>query len=341
MVLRKILIRLPSPLGDAILATPALRAIRKQYPDAEITFLANRSVRQVLSPSGFCDKWMELEGEFFRQAFKLRCRNFTDAVIFKNSFGSALEVFLAGVKRRVGYARQGRGFLLTDKIRPLRDEDGSFKPAPMVDYYLKLAESIGCDTSDRTVELTVSEEELGDLDSDLGRYLDSERPLAVLVPGGANGPSKCWQAERFGKTARELKEKYGANVLVSVAPCQPEMETAESICSIAEGAAVNLGEYGLSLGKLKAVFSKADLVITNDTGPRHIAIALGKKVITMFGPNNPEWTQTGYKDEIQIVGEAECVPCTRPECYRERHFCMESITVDKVMSAVEKMIGER
>jgi heptosyltransferase-2 len=335
---QKILVWLPSPLGDAVLSTPALRAIRQKYKDAEISFLANAPVKAVLSDGDFNDKWLDSSGNALTLANVLRKARFTDAILFKNSFGCALTVFLAGIKNRIGYARDKRSWLLTNKIDPLKKSDGTFKPASMVDYYLRIAETIGCDTTSRNLELSVNDQDASTIPPQIQGILNAERPVVIVVPGGAFGPSKCWPANRYGRIAKLLREKYNAEVLVSVAPNDAEMKTAETICSIAHKA-VNLGEFNLSLGQLKAVFAKADLTITNDTGPRHIAIALQRKLITLFGPNDPEWTLTGYPQEIQIVGSAFCLPCAKPHCFQKNHICMESITVEKVMASVEKLIG--
>ncbi|GAI94182.1 unnamed protein product, partial [marine sediment metagenome] len=113
----------------------------------------------------------------------------------------------------------------------------------------------------------------------------------------------------------------------------------EKICRLSKHKLVNLGEKPLTLGRLKALFAMADLVITNDTGPRHIAIALRRKVVTLFGPNDPAWTETGWQDEIQIVADVDCAPCRKPKCKKERHLCMESITVEMVYQAAEKMLS--
>jgi len=336
---QKILVWLPSPLGDAVMATPALRAIRNQYKDTEICFLANAPVKAVLADSSFNDNWLDLAGGTFALAAKLKKEQFTHAVLMKNSFSCALGVFLAGIKNRIGYARDKRSWMLTQKIQPLKDNDGKFKPAPMVDYYLKIAETLGCQTQQRNLELSVSQTDKDSLPDELKKIIAADNPIVILVPGGAFGPSKCWPAESYGQTAELLKKIYNAEVLISVAPNDAELQTAEKINSIASNA-TNLGKLKLSLGQLKAIYDAADLVITNDTGPRHIAIALDRKVITLFGPNDPEWTHTGHDDEIQIVGNAECLPCAKPQCFQEKHICMESITVDKVMQNVEKLIGK-
>jgi len=160
------------------------------------------------------------------------------------------------------------------------------------------------------------------------------------VPGGAFGPSKRWSAERFARTSDWLIEKYDATVVLCVAPNKMETGIAEQVCRFAERKVHSQPQTGLTMGELKALIAESDLVVTNDTGPRHIAIALGKKLITLFGPNNPEWTQTGYEDEVQIVGEAECVPCDKPKCRQERHLCMESISVEMVCDAAGKILDE-
>jgi heptosyltransferase-2 len=101
---------------------------------------------------------------------------------------------------------------------------------------------------------------------------------------------------------------------------------------------INLAERPLTLGQLKSLFSIADLIISNDTGPRHIAVALQRKIVTLFGPNNPAWTDTGYENEIKIVGTAPCAPCHKPVCKKAQHFCMEAITVDMVYAAAQKLL---
>jgi heptosyltransferase-2 len=161
----------------------------------------------------------------------------------------------------------------------------------------------------------------------------------VLVPGGAFGPSKCWPAERFGQTADRLAERHKALVVVSVAPNPQERLIADRIAASARHPLIHLGDRPLTLGQLKALLARADLVITNDTGPRHIAIALKRKVITLFGPNDPAWTETDWPAEIKLIGKAPCAPCSRPTCKASSLYCMESITVEEVCQAAEKLIG--
>ncbi|MBN1817928.1 MAG: lipopolysaccharide heptosyltransferase II [Sedimentisphaerales bacterium] len=334
----RILVWLPSPLGDAVMCTPALRALRRLFPDSHISFAARPAIRELLSPNRFNDDWLETNCGSFSLAGKLRQHRFNTAFLFKNSFGSALTVWAAGIPRRIGYMRDGRGVFLTDKVLPLREYDGRFRPEPMIDYYFRLVELLGGDITDRTMELPVSEEDAQRLSWKLPLVMPSQGPLVILVPGGAFGPSKCWPADRFAATAQHLMDSVHATITVSVAPDPAEREIADTICRQVKGHIVNLAHTPLTLGELKALFARADLIVTNDTGPRHIATALGRKVITLFGPNNPAWTQTGYPDEIQIAGKAPCAPCDKPKCKAKQHTCMESITVEQVCQAAEQML---
>jgi len=337
----KILVWLPSPVGDAVLCTPALRGLGKKFEAEDIYFFASETVRRLLSPNNFDNEWVDTKcAGLISLVRQLKSYKFSQAVLFKNSFGSALTTFLAGVPERIGYARDGRSLLLTQRIYPPKSTDGSFKPISMIDYYLTIAAELGCATANRAPELSVSEQDRATLSARLGGAFSPTSPLVVLVPGGAYGPSKRWLVERFAATADWLIAEYDAAVVLCVAPNKMEAEIAEQICRLAERKLHNLAETPLAMGELKALLAESDLVITNDTGPRHIAIALGKKVITLFGPNNPEWTRTGYKDEVQIVGEAECVPCDKPKCRQQRHLCMESISVEMVCTAAGKILDK-
>jgi len=335
----EILVWLPSPMGDAVLCTPALRAIRKRFKNCKISFFATGVVRCVLSPCSFNDKWLEQkDNNPFAVAKKLKEHKFTYAILFKNSFASALAVYLAGIPSRIGYAREGRGFLLTDKLYPPKLSKGKFKPISMIDYYIAIASWLGCKTSDRNLELLIDPQEEQQLCGKLPQVLNVDGPLVVIVPGGAFGPSKCWPSDRFAQTADWLITNYKATVVISVGPEKPEKQIAKEICTSSKHQLISLAETPISLGELKALFSLADLVISNDTGPRHIAIALGRKVITLFGPNNPAWTDTSYEHEIQIIGNVYCAPCSKPICKKSEHLCMEVITVEMVCEAAKELL---
>ena len=337
----KILVWLPSPMGDAILCTPALRAIRQRFKSSRITFFANSIVHQILSPSRFNNAWLTQRSKNPLVIVKmLKEHKFTHAILFKNSFASTLAAFLAKIPSRIGYAREGRGPLLTDKLYPPKKPNGKFKPISMVDYYLAIASWLGCDTADRNLDLLIDPKDEEKLKADLPEVTDYDGPIVVLVPGGAFGPSKCWPSERFAKTADWLVDNYAARIVISVSTVPAEKQIAEEICDSSANKLINLADRPISLGQLKSLFSVADLIISNDTGPRHIAIALQRKLISLFGPNNPIWTDTDYENEIQIIGDAHCAPCHRPICKETQHLCMYAITVEMVCNAAKKLLKD-
>jgi len=334
-----ILVWLPSPMGDAILCTPALRAIRRNFKSGKICFFANPVVRGILSQCAMNDQWLEQQGKNpLAIARELRKHRFTHAILFKNSFASALAVFLAGIPSRIGYARENRGFFLTGKIPPTRLPNGKFKPQSAVETYLAIARELGADAADRRLELSVEPSAKEALMIKLPELAGADGPIVVIVPGGAFGPSKCWPNVRFAKTADWLIKNYNATVIISVAPNDTEKQIAAGICDLCRHKLINLGQRSLSTGELKALFSASDLVITNDTGPRHIAIALSRKVVTLFGPNDPAWTETEYENEIKIIGNVHCAPCGKPVCSKPRHYCMQAIDVETVCQAAGEML---
>jgi heptosyltransferase-2 len=346
-----ILVWLPSPLGDAIMCTPALRAIRKHFESARITFLAKRVIRQVLSPSRFNDSWLENNIKNpLATAKVLKQHGFTHAVLFKNSFASAFSVRLAGIRNRIGYSRESRGLLLTDKLHPERLANGKFKPGSMVDYYLAVASRLGAEVNDKGLELSINEQDKKTLLEKLPALTDASGPIIILVPGGAFGPSKCWPSDRFAQTADRLIADYNATVVISVASTPAEQEIARQISAASKysqqdrhkdsnNRLISLADIDVSLGELKPLIAMADLVITNDTGPRHIAAALQRKVITVFGSSNPAWTDTGYEKEIRIISDVPCAPCHKKVCPLE-HQCMTGITVEQVLDAAKTLLSK-
>ncbi|OHB60052.1 MAG: lipopolysaccharide heptosyltransferase II [Planctomycetes bacterium RBG_13_46_10] len=335
----KILVWLPSPMGDAVLCTPALRAIRRHFSSSEITFLAEPVVREVLSPSDYNDKWLELQRRNpFAIAKMLKEHKFTHAILFKNSLASALAVVVAAIPLRIGYAREGRGVLLTEKLYPPKLPNGKYEPYSMIDYYLAIASKLGAKTDGRNLELLVDPKCSGALMTKMPEVDEAGGPVVIIVPGGAFGPSKCWPSDRFSQTADWLIDNYNATVVISVSPEPAEKKIAEEICAASKNTLLNLSGRNVSLGELKALFSKASLVITNDTGPRHIAIALQRKLVTLFGPNDPAWTETNYENEIQVVGNVNCAPCAEPTCKQTKHACMQAITVEMVCSAAQQLL---
>ncbi len=327
-----ILVWLPSPMGDTILATGALRALRAHFAHARITYYGSPTTRQLLTPCAWHDDWLE-QAPPLKAISCFRQRGFTRVILLKNSFGSALTCFLAGIPTRIGYARDRRAWLLTHRLAPATRPNGAFRPRSMVDYYLDLCTFLGIQCEDRMPALEVSPGDRDTVKRQLTGLANTSGPLVILVPGGAFGPSKCWAATSYAQLADALSASRKARILVSVSPNESERLISRDIARRSNCPVTDLGETPLTLGQLKALFERADLVVSNDTGPRHMAIALKRRVITLFGPNDPKWTDTGYGQETQIMAPSDCVCCQKSVCKQPHQHCMDTITVESVHAA--------
>ncbi len=296
----RLLIVLPSWLGDVVMATPALRLLRRSLRGAFIGGLVRPGLDELLAGTTFID---ELHVDRARGvmgpklvAAKLRPRRYDTALLLTNSFSTALITRLAFIPRRIGYDRDARGLLLTDKLAPSRRErpHRGFAPVPAVDYYLRAARVVvdtqAHDTNTRLELATTPAQDAAALDLLTRAGIPSDRPFAILNPGG-NNPAKRWPPDRFAAAARHLIERHNLAIVINGSP--GEADLAKDIVSRIGAAPVpvaSLAELGITIGSLKGVVKRAKLMLTNDTGPRHIAAAFGVPTVALFGPTDPRWT---------------------------------------------------
>lgn len=342
---RNILVFVPNWVGDAVMATPALAALKEHFPASKVTAVARPYVLPVLEGLDFIDEVMGLEGlkpgasvlGLFREARSLRPRRFDLAVLFTNSFRTALFALLAGAGRRVGYVREGRGLLLTEGIKPAKS-GGRFEPRPMIDYYLDLVGSLGAPTGQRRMRLAVTPADSAAAEKVFADCrVDTSKPRAVLNPGAAFGSAKCWPAENFAAVADALAAR-GFEVLVVTGP--KEKTIGEAIAAAAEVSLRPTWRANVPLGALKGIISEAAVLVTNDSGPRHFAAALDVPVVTLVGPTDPRWSETGFDREIVLRREVDCGPCMLRVCPRD-HRCMTLITGEDVTKAVAEVLAMR
>ena len=340
----RIVVFLPNWVGDAVMFTPTLRAIRARYERAHLALLARPAPAAALAPNAWAQETIVDRGGALASACALRRRRFDLAVLGPNSFRSALLARLGGARRRLGYNRDGRGFLLTDKLAPPRSADGRFAVTPALDYYLELGAHLGCDVSDRRMELAV-----GDSDAARAEALLSEagvepgRPVVLVNPGASFGPSKLYPPERFAAVADALVDRRKAQIIINAAPSERAYADAVE-AAMAHRPAANLARVDNTLGLLKAVVARSDLLITNDTGARHLAAALGASVVTIFGSTDPGWTEIGYDRERIVRVDVPCGPCQRKRCPLpvgpEHHQCMLGIAPEMVAAAAEELLDQ-
>jgi heptosyltransferase II len=351
---QRILVVQPSWVGDAVMATPTLRALRLQFPNAHISYLMRRYVKPIYCGMPWADKLITYrtgktkakagKGQFFELAGRLRKRDFDLAILLPNSFKAALICKMAGIKRIVGYERDGRGFLLTDKLLPVKDK-GKFVPWPIVKYYLGLASYLGSSYREMKLELFVTdsdrreaEEILSKAGVDRAIHRPSAcglAPLVMLNPGAQYGAAKCWLPEYFAQLADRLIDEMGATVLISSAP--KERRIVDAITHQMKHAAIDLSRAGLTLGALKEITRRCDLMVTNDTGPRHIAAAFDVPVVTIFGPTHPEWTEIYFDKERKVSIPVFCGPCQKKTCPLD-HRCMTRLTPAMVYETATQLL---
>lgn len=338
-----LLIVLPNWVGDVVMATPSLRAIRRQVR-GQITYLMRPYVQDVVHGLPWMDHaefWPESAGRkragFLPLARRLRARRFSAVLLLTNSFRSAVLAWTTAARRRIGYARDYRSFLLTDPLRPRRRE-GRFKIESMLTYYGRLAQHLGCGDVGGRLELATDPDSDAAVDrwwSELG--VKAGQPLIVLNPGGSFGASKLYPAERFAEVGEALARDIGARILVTGGP--QEVGIVEAVVRGISNAAALLPPR-LNLRLLKSIIRRSRLLVTNDTGPRHFAIAFDVPVVTIFGPTHPAWTESHYRDERKVQIPVNCGPCQKPVCPLD-HRCMTGIAPAAVVAQAMALLAGR
>ncbi len=337
---KRILIVEVNWLGDVLFSTPLIKAIRKKYKHAHIACLVDPRCASILENNISVNEIIiyDEKGRHksifskMRLIMELRKKKFDLAILLHRSFTKALIVYLAGAGERVGYPAKARKALLTTSVEPPEEE------LHKVEYFLRLAKALGCDISDKNYEFSVSEEARRSINAKLiGLGIKPEDIIVVLNPGG-NWPPKRWPEEYFAKLGNMLTEKYPVKLVISGA--SKDKERAERISARANGKAVILaGET--TIKELGALMERADFVISGDSGPMHMAIALNKKTIAIFGPTSPGITGPYGKGNYAVVEppKKECeVPCYDLDCLDYR--CMRSICPEVVLKAFHGLYAD-
>jgi heptosyltransferase-2 len=340
---RSILIRCPNWVGDVVMCTPALRSIRQRFPAARIAVLIKPSLRQVLENFPYIDEIIEWEPKGRHRGFRkylafvrmLRQRCFDLGIAMTSSFSSAQLLFLAGIPVRIGYSRNGRGFLLTHTQKPLRKK-GRIIPVNKVEMDLGLCRLLGCtDLSTRT-ELGTSAVARGWVDAFYAQHHITPADFVVcVIPGATFGPSKCWKEEYFARVCDGLIARYGAKILVLPGP--GELPIARRIIEYMKEKPVDMDDVIVPLDVLIALISRCGLLLTNDTGPRHFGVAFDKPVVVIMGSTDARHTDCNLEKTVILQEKVDCGPCHLRVCPTD-HRCMTLITPEKVLDAARDMI---
>lgn len=339
----RIVVRGTNWVGDAVMTVPALRALRQLLPDAHLTLATRPFAKAIFDDADFLDDLLICEGSLFAQARQWRRLRFDLAILFPNAFEPALIARLARVPLRVGYATQGRGWLLTNPLslpgwREVRHE--SF-------YYLNLIAEIDrlligpCAGSPETlgrqpeVTLTVNEKRRTQAANMLrAAGARDDRPLVALCPGSINSRAKRWPAERYAALADRFIDELDAEVLLIGSEDESDV-SAEVRVRMKRTPVVLTGQTDLA--QAVAILSLVDLLVTNDTGPAHIASALNRPTLVIFGPTNPLTTRPLSGSADILRHPPDCAPCMLRDCPID-HRCMTAISPEEVFKRAVAML---
>ncbi len=341
----KIAVFLPNWLGDVAMATPALRAMRRCFgPDARIVGILRPYLADVLTGTAWLDEQWPFDPRSKDRSQRasamvrqMRAEKFDLAVLMTNSFRTAWLAWRGGAQQRIGYARYGRGPLLTDKLYPRRI-GRQIAATPMVEAYLEIARAVGCDEESPRLELHTLDADERSADGVFERLgLRGDERVIALNSSGAYGGSKLWPVEYFAELARRIVAELDHDVLVFCGP--KERDIARRILALsANSHVVSMADGPMDLGTAKACIRRCRLMVSTDSGPRHVAAAFGLPLVTMFGPMLPVWSENPTQRAVNLVLDLDCIGCHKRVCPLGHHRCMRDLSVDRVFAAVVSLL---
>ena len=328
--LMNLLIRAPNWIGDAVMTFPAIRSIKLNYPDFQIWIAARGWVKELYQNLDYIDGVVTLPDSanlknILRSARRIKKLKFETGLLFTNSFSSALLFFAARIPNRWGYARDGRRFLLTKTPPQIMKKS----PPHHVYYYLDRLEGLGMTTIAPELAFPVAEkafQQAKHLMETCG--IDPTRPLIVFNPGASYGPAKQWPASSFARLGTLLQNSNHAEIIIVGA--DSELDIGRSIASqMQKKPYVIMGQT--TLLDLAGILKSASLVVSNDSGPMHLANAVHTPVVALFGPTDPQVTGPLQPPSAVIKKEVPCWPCKYRECPLD-HRCMNEIDSEEVFT---------
>jgi heptosyltransferase-2 len=367
---KRILIRSTNWIGDAIMTTPAVHTIRKNFPDAEITMLAVPWVADIFRLSPDVDKvWVYDKKEMYAGKIKgviklaahLLQYGFDAAILLQNAFEAALIARLAGIPLRAGYKRDGRGLLLTHGVE-LTDE---IRSRHQVHYYQMLLAGLGLEPGPDVLRLPLPDELTGwargyieclkgqgGFSSPGGQPMPEKQvspenmgfmPVIGFNPGAAYGPAKRWPAEKFGQLAALIAHHYGeSGCLILVFGTRDDTEAAHAIKEFSIRTPFHVIDMTAktTLQQVMALIRCCHVFVTNDSGLMHVAAALETPTIAIFGSTDHIATGPFSKKAVVIRKEMECSPCLQSQCPQKHLRCLEEISSREVYTEVAKCLGD-
>lgn len=330
--MEKILLIRLSSLGDIVLTTPAIRAIRAHFPNAYIAMLVAKQSADVLRQNPNLNEIIQFDrsardkdtGEMLRILRILRQRKFALTFDFQRKFRTELLMYLSGASERVG-----KGILCTIRV----PEQGN-KHA--TEHYFDLLHAAGIPAEDRELEMFLSKSERADAFYAFEGAGVTELQLKVGLFPGAGWKLREWMPERFASIGDRLVQHFNAQVLIFGGPKDVELVT--TVCNLMNEPAIPFAGT-LQIRQLAACIEKCDLFLTNDTGPMHIAAAVGTPTLALFGPGNHIRFQPLGDAHTIIRHDVPCSPCKQFTDKCKDNICMKQITVDEVWDSISKILN--
>lgn len=338
----KILVIRTDRVGDVVLSTPVLKALRENYPSAHIAIMVSPYTREIVEGNPYIDEVITYDKDkedkglirFWKFVAALRKKRFDLAIVLHTKKRTNLITYFANIPRRIGYRDKNFGFLLTDKIEDARPLGLKHE----VDYCLAVLDKLGIKAKDKTTYVAIKKEDLVWARNFLEAGGISKNDIIVCLHPGASCVSKRWLGMRFIELADKLVEKYYAKIILIASGS--DVKIAEDIAKNIKGEVLNLaGKTNLS--RLAAVLKRSQLFISNDSGPVHIASAVGTPVISIFGRNQAglspvRWGPIGKLDRY-LHKDVGCAVCLAHNC-KIGFECLKAITVDDVLGEVDSIL---
>ncbi|MBU0943017.1 MAG: lipopolysaccharide heptosyltransferase II [Proteobacteria bacterium] len=374
---KKILIRSTNWIGDAVMTTPAVHTIRKNFPDAEITMLAVPWVADIFELSPDVDKVLIYDKKLLYQgkikgplnlAKDLKPLGFDVAILLQNAFEAAFLAKMAGIPVRAGYKRDGRGVLLTHGV----DISAAIRKKHQVHYYQNMLAGLGLTLGPDHLRLPLSEK----LESWAQGFVDclkQENPISLpdqqdgneasdrpelkplnnsgaaipvigLNPGAAFGPAKRWPTEKFGQLAALIAHNYGeSGCLIIVFGTEADTAAAQEIRQFSMRTPSHVIDMTgkTNLKQAMALIKNCDVFVSNDSGLMHVAAGLATPTIAIFGSTNHITTGPYSKNSIILRREMDCSPCLKTHCPQGHLNCLESIKATDVYEEVTQLLSSK
>jgi heptosyltransferase-2 len=337
----RILVRAPNWVGDVLMATPALRALRRSQPQAEIVVEGRAWLPELLWGLESIDAFIADPGRGIAGLAArwrgLREAGFDWAMLLPDSPRAALGPFLARIPVRAGYARDPlRRLLLTEPLDPPRAA-GRRVPISMIERFLRITRALGCADAGVHLDLAVRGDARARIESRLGAGgIGLSEQILVVAPGASFGPSKLWPPSHFASACDGIERRLGLRTVL--APGPGEEPIAAEIARRMASKPLELSAPPTSLAELAALVARARLVLSNDTGARHIAVALGTPVVVLLGPTDERHTAHLLERQRVLREAVPCSPCHHKVCPID-HRCMIRLGPDRAISSAVELLG--